>query len=164
MTEEPWRPALREAELRDVPQLARLDGICFGKHAYSGDLIMRFLELDLPCVVAEDGAGVIVGFAMVMPDVDERTGILVTLDVAPGSRRRGLGRRLVAWCAMAILGQEPPIQLMWLTVASRNEGAIAFYRKLGFKRANRIEGYYEDDDAEVMVHLDLNGLAGVRWS
>ncbi len=163
MTKEPWHPSLRVARLADVPQLARLDRICFPEHAYSADLILRFLELDLPCVIAEDRHGVIVGFAMVMPDADERSGILVTLDVAPGSRRRGLGRRLVAWCAMALLDHEPPIELMWLTVASRNEGAIEFYRRLGFKRANRIEGYYRDDDAVVMVHLDVPWLAGFRW-
>jgi ribosomal protein S18 acetylase RimI-like enzyme len=164
MSREPWRPNLREAVFADVLELARLDRICFDKHAYSADLILRFLELDLPCVVAEEPDGDIIGFAMVMPEIDERTGILVTLDVAPGSRRRGLGRRMVEWCATALLGQDPPIELMWLTVASRNEGARQFYRTLGFKRADTIKGYYKDDDAVVMVHLDLNKLAGVRWS
>jgi ribosomal-protein-alanine N-acetyltransferase len=163
MNTEPWRPVLRDAVFSDVLELARLDKICFDHHAYSGDLILRFLELDLPCVVAQEQDGDIVGFAMVMPEIEERTGILITLDVAPGSRHRGLGRRMVTWCAMALLGQEPPIELMWLTVAKGNEGAREFYRKLGFKKADIIENYYDDDDAVVMVHLDLNKLAGVKW-
>ncbi len=151
---------LRDAVFADVLELARLDRMCFDKHAYSADLILRFLELYLPCVVAEERGGDIIGFAMVMPEVEEGTCVLVTLDVAPGSRRRGLGRRMVAWCARAMLDAKPPMELMWLTVASRNEGAMEFYRRLGFKQADTIKGYYKDDDAVVMVHLDLPVLAG----
>lgn len=160
MSQEPWRPVLRDAVFADVLELARLDRTCFDHYAYSADLILRFLELYLPCVVAEERDGDIIGFAMVMPDVDEGTCVLITLDVAPSSRRRGLGRRMVAWCAMAMLDAKPSMELMWLTVASRNEGAREFYRRLGFKQADTIEGYYKDDDAVVMVHLDLPVLAG----
>jgi len=160
MSQEPWRPVLRDAVFADVLELAHLDRICFDKHAYSANLILKFLELYLPVVVAEDRDGEIIGFAMVMPEVEEGTCVLVTLDVAPGSRRRGLGRRMVAWCARAMLDTRPPMELMWLTVASRNEGAREFYQKLGFKQADTIKGYYKDDDAVVMVHLDLPVLAG----
>lgn len=160
MSQEPWRPLLRDAVFADVPELARLDRICFDKHAYSADLILRFLELYLPCVVAEERDGDIIGFAMVMPEVEEGTCVLITLDVAPGSRRRGLGRSMVAWCTRAMLDAWPPMELMWLTVASRNEEAREFYRRLGFKQADTIKDYYKDDDAVVMVHLDLPVLAG----
>lgn len=159
MNEEPWRPVLRDAVFADVLELARLDRICFPHHAYSADLILKFLELYLPCVVAEEGDGSIQGFAMVMPEVDERTGILVTLDVAPEVRRRGLGTLMMGWCARVLLDLVPSIDLMWLTVASRNEGARAFYDRRGFREVDSIEGYYKDDDAVVMVHLDLPGLA-----
>ncbi len=159
MSQEPRRPLLRDAVFADVLELARLDRICFDQHAYSADLILRFLELDLPCVVAEDGNGAIIGFAMVMPEAEERTGTLVTLDVAPERRRRGLGTLLMGWCAGAMLDAKPPIEVMWLTVASRNDGARAFYDGLGFKQADTIEGYYKDDDAFVMVHLDARKLA-----
>jgi len=159
MSQEPWRPSLREAVFADVLELARLDQVCFDQHAYSADLILRFLELYLPCVVAEEPDGDIIGFAMVMPELDESTCALVTLDVAPGSRRRGLGRRMVAWCARAILEMQPPMELMWLTVANRNKGAREFYRRLGFKQADIIKDYYKDDDAVVMVHPDMERLA-----
>ena len=46
-----------------------------------------------------------------------------------------------------------------MTVATRNEGALAFYRALGFREVDTIEGYYKDDDAIVMVHNDLEDLA-----
>ncbi len=153
-------PVLRNARFSDVPQLARLDRICFDEHAYSPELMMRFLELDLPCVVAEQEGGSMVGFAMVMPEPDERTCVLVTLDVLPEHRRRGLGTRMVAWCARVMLDSYPQTELMWLTVGSRNEGARAFYGRLGFRVVDAIEGYYGDDDAVVMVHLGMKELAG----
>lgn len=159
MNRQPWHPVLRDAQFADVPELARLDRLCFDEHAYTADLILRFLELELPCVVAEDGDGM-VGFAMAMPEPDDLTCVLVTLDVAPEVRRRGLGTRMVAWCARAMLDSHPGIELIWLTVASRNEGARAFYDRLGFKRADSIKGYYGDDDAVVMVHLDPAELTG----
>lgn len=161
MESEPWLPVLRKARFTDVPEMARLDRICFDEHAYSPDLILRFLELDLPCIVAEGPTDGMVGFAMVMPEPDERTCVLVTLDVLPGSRRRGLGTRLIAWCARTMLDAYPGTELMWLTVASRNRGARAFYDRLGFRRADVIGGYYGDDDAVVMVHLDTELLAGL---
>jgi ribosomal protein S18 acetylase RimI-like enzyme len=154
-------PVYRMARFTDVPQLADLDRECFPKYAFSPQLILRFLELGLPCVVAEDGAtGDIAGFAMVMPEVEEGTGVLITLDVVPERRRQGLGRTMVAWCAKALTDHEPSIGAMWLTVASRNEGAQAFYGALGFRVVDTIEGYYRDDDAVVMVKMDLEGLVG----
>ncbi|NIP36733.1 MAG: GNAT family N-acetyltransferase [Thermoplasmata archaeon] len=155
-------PELRGARFTDVPEMARLDRICFEEHAYSADLILRFLELDLPCVVAKREGGPMMGFAMVMPEPDERTCVLVTLDVLPEHRRRGLGTRMISWCARSMLDSYPQTELMWLTVASRNEGARAFYGRLGFREADVIEGYYGDDDAVVMVHLGMKVLADGR--
>jgi ribosomal-protein-alanine N-acetyltransferase len=160
MTDEPRHPVLREAVYADIPELAILDRVCFPAYAYSADLIMRFLDLGLPCVVAEGLDGGIEGFAMAMPEVDERTCVLVTLDVSPEARRRGLGTRMLAWCARTVREAFPTTELMWLTVARGNGGARAFYHRLGFREADLIEGYYTDDDAVVMVHLDMVALAG----
>lgn len=160
MDSQTWDPTLRPARFADVPELARLDRVCFRDHAYSPQLILRFLELGLPCVVAEGPDGEVVGFAMAMPDAGEPTGLLVTLDVTPEVRRGGLGTRMVRWCARELLGTEPRPQAMWLTVASANTGARAFYESLGFHEVDSIEGYYGDDDAVVMVHGDLGQLSG----
>ena len=157
---QPERQNFREATPEDVPRLAELDRVCFPIHAFPADLIGRFVDLGLPSVVIEDpGSSGIIAFAMLMPEYDEGTGALMTIDVDPDHRRQGLGTQLVRWSADRLLGMEEPMWLMWLTVASRNEGAQAFYRSLGFREVNTIEGYYKDDDAIVMVHDDLEALA-----
>ena len=38
-----------------------------------------------------------------------------------------------------------------LEVRAKNQDAVAFYRKLGMKVVGKIPGYYETDDALVMV-------------
>ncbi len=157
---QPEVPTFRDATLYDVPQLALLDLICFPDHAFPSETIQRFIELGQPCVVVEGPAteGVI-AFAMLMPEPEEGTGALMTIDVDPDHRHQGLGTQLVLWCAEHLLGMEVPMWLIWLTVATRNEGARAFYQTLGFCEVDTIEGYYKDDDAIVMVHNDLEDLA-----
>jgi ribosomal protein S18 acetylase RimI-like enzyme len=157
---QPEAPTLRDATLYDVPQLGVLDLICFPDHAFPSETIQRFIELGQPCVVTEDPAsGGVIAFAMLLPEPEEGTGALMTIDVDPDHRRQGLGTHLVRWCAEHLLGMEVPMWLIWITVATRNEDALAFYRTLGFRQVDTIEGYYKDDDAIVMVHNDLEDLA-----
>jgi len=154
-------PTFRDATLYDIPQLAHLDLICFPDHAFPAETIHRFIELGQPCVVAEDPAsGGVIAFAMLMPEPEEGTGALMTIDVDPDHRCHGLGRKLVAWCARYLRGMDGPMWLMWLTVATRNSGARAFYDRLGFVEVDLIAKYYRDDDAIVLVHRDLEGLEG----
>lgn len=161
MSYRPGIHTLRPARPTDVPEMARIEVACFPDRPYSAQLIQRFIELGFPCVVAETAeGGRIDGFAMAMTEEGDGAGNLVTLDVVPGARRRGLGTSMVRWCARALMEAEPPADVMWLTVASRNEGARAFYGHLGFRSVDVIDRYYPDDDAIVMVHLDLQALAG----
>ena len=158
---QPEVPTFRDATLYDVPQLALLDLICFPDHAFPSETIQRFIELGQPCVVVEGPASEgVIAFAMLMPEPEEGTGALMTIDVDPDHRRHGLGRELVEWCARYLRGMDTPMWLMWLTVASRNSGARTFYGRLGFTEVDSIPDYYRDDDAIVMVHQDLEGLAG----
>ena len=40
---------------------------------------------------------------------------------------------------------------LWLEVRSKNRGAIAFYKSMGMETAGKVENYYGDDDALIMV-------------
>jgi ribosomal-protein-alanine N-acetyltransferase len=135
-----FEPLLRRASADDLRRLWLLDRICFEPGiAYSQRELRHFFDLPgAECVVAEK-ADEIAGFALGYPDPPRRARV-VTLDVAPSFRRRGLGRRLLE-SLLERLAAAGAVRAV-LEVDVRNSGAIAFYRELGFRETGRIAGYY----------------------
>jgi ribosomal-protein-alanine N-acetyltransferase len=133
-------PILRDARPRDLERLWRLDRLCFEPGiAYSRRELSRFLELPrAACVVAEAGP-VLCGFALAYPSPPDHAHV-VTLDVHPAFRRRGLGRRLIE--SVLERAAASGTKRVVLEVDVRNSGAIAFYRALGFRESGRLPSYY----------------------
>jgi len=133
-------PSLRDGRPADLPRLWRLDQICFEPGiAYSKGDLRRFLAMPgAVCVVAEIGSA-LCGFAIGYRQPADLAHV-VTLDVDPAFRRRGLGRRLIE----AVLDRSAAegARRGALEVDVRNAGAIAFYRKVGFRGAARLPSYY----------------------
>jgi len=65
---------------------------------------------------------------------------ILTISVVRGSRRRGLGDRLMRLAAGEAAGRGAA--RMFLEVAEDNAAALALYRALGFAEAGRRPGYY----------------------
>ncbi len=133
-------PTLRESRPNDLERLWRLDQLCFDPGiAYSRSELRRFLELPrAACVVAEIGPE-LCGFALAYREPADLAHV-VTLDVHPTYRRRGVGRRLIEWVLEWSFpaGAERAV----LEVDVRNSGAIAFYGVLGFRESGRLSSYY----------------------
>jgi [ribosomal protein S18]-alanine N-acetyltransferase len=131
---------IRNARPADLQRLWELDRICFEPGiAYSPADLRLFVGLaGAECLVAETG-GELEGFALGYPDRSSRAHV-VTLDVHPSARRRGLGSELLEGLLerLAAAGADRAV----LEVDVRNSGAIAFYRGLGFRRSGRLRGYY----------------------
>lgn len=149
---------IRPARPEDLGRLWELDRICFEPGiAYSRAQLRHFFDLPgSKCLVAES-AEAIDGFALGYPDPPDLARV-VTLDIHPSARRRGLGRELLErlLAELEAAGAGRPV----LEVDVRNTGAISFYRSLGFSKARRIPDYYGRRlDAFEMVRN-----AGVRRS
>jgi GNAT superfamily N-acetyltransferase len=81
-------------------------------------------------IVAEQD-GVVIGFAHAVLDDDVTWGALLdNLHVAHTQKRRGVGRRLMAETAAAVLEQTPSARV-YLWVLEQNKSAQAFYLALG---------------------------------
>lgn len=74
---------------------------------------------------------------------------ILTLAVAPGARRGGLGAALVAEAAR--LAHARGAGALHLEVAEDNIAALALYAKLGFVRTGRRPGYYAEGDVNALV-------------
>lgn len=97
----------------------------------------------------------VIGFAGLWLIVDEAH--VVTVAVAPGERRRGLGRMLVHSLVQLALAEG--MESATLEVRVSNEAARALYRTYGFYEVGERKRYYADngEDAVIMTTEDLGG-------
>lgn len=63
------------------------------------------------------------------------------LAVSGRHRRQGIGRRLIQWMSETCL--EAGVLRIDLELRANNEGARAFYARLGFEALNVVQGYYQ---------------------
>jgi ribosomal-protein-alanine N-acetyltransferase len=76
------------------------------------------------------------------------------LAVAPSYRRAGVGRQLLEWlekCAV-VAG----IFNVTLEVRAENEGAQAFYQRMGYLALVELPGYYQGVEAALRMRRDLS--------
>lgn len=133
-------PILREAGLEDLEALYRLDALCFEPGiAYTRDHLRRFLRLQTARSTVAEIDGEVAGFAL---GYRPRHGVahVLTLDVDPRFRRRGLGEALLREVLSRLA--EDGARETRLEVDVTNAAAIAFYERLGFRTLRRLENYY----------------------
>jgi ribosomal-protein-alanine N-acetyltransferase len=140
--------ALRPFEAGDLVEAYRLDRICFPAGiAYSKWELRHFLSRPFAFArIAEDGdaphSGV-AGFLVAGQDARRRKGPahVVTIDIAPAYRRRGVGTLLMD--AMEEHFRSLGCSSIRLEVAVDNDAAIAFYNRRGFAATQLLPGYYK---------------------
>jgi [ribosomal protein S18]-alanine N-acetyltransferase len=78
---------------------------------------------------------------------------IVSLAVHPSSRRRGIGRTLLAAAVSRMRRRKAhSIRLM---VHVKNIQAALFYRDLGFRKTARVADYYDDGGTGIRMRLAL---------
>ena len=101
------------------------------------------------------------GLALCLVDTEDATvGDLVSMWVAPEARRSGVGRMLIdaitAWAAAR------GVRTIKLMVTSVNDGAMEFYRRLGFERTGRTKPYPNDPAVVEYEMVRVVGEVGSR--
>lgn len=136
--------------------LFALDQVCFSPGiAYSKAELKYFLFHPRSISVVAESAAAIAGFAIVEFPLENgrRIGHIVTIDVSPAQRRKGVGRLLMD--ALLDFCREAEASRLRLEVAVDNDGALAFYRGLGFAETGRIRGFYMGKLDALQMGLDL---------
>ena len=144
---------LRSYRKQDLAGLHQLDRVCFPQDiAYSKAELQHFLNHPRCfCWIADHPDFSLAGF--VITERVRRNGLpaghIVTLDVDPSARQRGLGTLLMQTAENQM--KQEGASLMSLEVAENNAIALRFYRGLGFVSRGRITKYYGGRvDAEIM--------------
>ena len=148
--------AIRQYEARDFAALFKLDQACFPPGiAYSKWSLQYFLSLPAAdCLVAEDGKQ-IVGF--ILAEANPPLAHIITLDVAPGQRRTGLGTKLLGEMERHFRYHE--VRSVLLETAVDNESGIAFWEHHGYRTEAVLKKYYlgRVDAFEMRKRLEESG-------
>jgi len=125
-------------QVSDLPQVHRLE-VMNQPAPWPLWLFRRQLRQGASCWVLAEGTQV-VGFGIAA--CTQHRAHIMNMGVAPGYRRRGLGRRIL----LHLLGvaRHQRCRRAWLEVRRDNRPAIVLYRKLGFRTRQICKGYYAD--------------------
>jgi ribosomal-protein-alanine N-acetyltransferase len=102
-------------------------------------------------IVLPAAGGALAGFG-IMKYLDDEAHLLL-LAVEPGLQRRGAGSALVSWLEAS--AQVAGIGQIYLEARVSNLAARAFYRHLGYREIQQVEGYYSGREASVRLARDL---------
>jgi ribosomal-protein-alanine N-acetyltransferase len=145
---------LRPAERTDAPAIAALsrDRIEQGLGwSWIAPRVLRCIADAATNVVVAPETGHLAGFGIMKYHDDEAH--LLLLAVRANAGRRGIGAALVAWleasARVAGIGQ------VYLEARLTNQGARAFYARLGYREIQTLPGYYRGVEACVRLAKDL---------
>lgn len=141
----------------DLARVASLELATFGKDAWPlqafRDLLAAFSQARPPrgaMWVAEDpSTGEMLGYAGVEVSALWGEMDVINIAVAPGHRRRGVGRALLE--RIVSLCRRRGVPLLWLRVRASNRSAQQFYREMGFRARGRFQGYYVGPDEPALI-------------
>lgn len=136
--------SIRRARPGDLQSILRIEKRSFARDAWDRELFLDylaqsgnsvFLAATIDCAVV----GYVVAFHR------ETSAEVDSIAVAPAKRGRGVAGALLKR-VIALLRQRG-FRTVSLNVRLENKAAIRLYRKLGFQRVRRVNGYYEDGAA-----------------
>ena len=145
---------LRGYRTTDLDAMFRLDNICFTeKFRFDRESMKEFAEGPNAVVrVAEMVCGEIVGFVIAHFEQvgSELRAYIVTLDVAPECRQKGLAGRLIREAETRATAAG--VRWIQLHVFTGNSSAIRFYERLGYERIRVVRGYYGAAGLDAIVY------------
>lgn len=117
-----------------------LEEVCFPGEAFDKALFERFAAKWPELFLVARRGGRLIGYSLAEIEKDEAE--LVSIAVAPGERRRGVGEALLRATLQRL--RRAGCASCRLSVRTTNTGAIRLYEKLGFEPVRRIRNYYAD--------------------
>ena len=149
---------MRAMRWTDIEQLVVLERALFPRDAWSAPTWWAELAARprRDYVVEEGGQGAVEGYAGV--DLGGEVADVMTMAVAPGAQRRGLGRRLLDELVARARGDGAAY--LMLEVRDDNVAARKLYEARGFEVLTTRRRYYQPGDVD--AHVMRLGLGGAR--
>ena len=133
---------IEDASIRLLDELYEIEKQSFKEEAFSkqqiGYLLADYNSVSLAAKVKGEVAGFIIGRIDLMNN--RPVGHIMTIDVAPKFRRRGIAQRLMT--ETEVLLEQKGAKEIRLEDRESNEMALGLYLKLGYKKISKLEHYY----------------------
>ncbi len=132
--------SFRPGTVKDAQRMWEIDQACFEPGiSYTIEIFYYHLLINRdPSFVAVDD-GQIIGFILTSK-TEKATGLLVTIDILEGYRRRGLGAKLLEIAEQA--QKKRGCRTIKLQVDVKNRAAIGFYTEMGYVKKKHLRDYY----------------------
>ncbi|MHA2203051.1 MAG: GNAT family N-acetyltransferase [Candidatus Hodarchaeales archaeon] len=138
---------IRAGKIEDADKLNEIEKACFPNELRYGPSVLAVLLSMTPIYtvltvrIAENSE--IIAFAIgEQDDNDESLGRIISIQVNPPFWRKSIGKRLLLELETK-LQEEYGIRYFELQVHFKNEKAIRFYQKNGYKKTSLLRNYYE---------------------
>ena len=128
--------------MRDLDELYKIEVKCFGNEAFTKQqidcLLSEYNSISLAARIDGELTGFII--ASIYPERNMMAGHILTIDVLPQQRRKGIGFTLMK--SMETIFIEKHVETSHLEVREENDAAIRLYEKMGYRRVGTLEKYY----------------------
>ena len=129
---------------KDLDQLYEIETECFKDEAFMkkqiAQLLMNYNSISLLARYNGKAVGFIIGRISV--ENEALAGHILTLDVLPTQRRRGIGRRLLE--ELESIFVQKNISESYLEVRENNGAALRLYERMGYEKIGKLKNYYGD--------------------
>ncbi len=145
---------IRLAHVREAPQIAVMsrDLIEAGlRWSWTPSRVALGIQARDTNVLAACVGRRIVGFAIMR--FLQQEAHLYLLGVDTGHQRTGIGRQLIEWLETSALAAG--VSIVYLEVRAKNKAALSFYERLGYRRIQRVPGYYQGRETAIRMARDL---------
>ena len=133
-----------KARVNDLPSIMQIEKKSFDRDAWDRELFLDYLgQSDRSVFLVAVIDRRVVGYALAFHS--RMRAELHSIAVAPTARGRGVAVGLLR--RVIRLLQARGFQTVSLNVRIENMAAIGLYKRLGFRRVRRVNGYYEDGAA-----------------
>jgi len=133
---------IEDTSIRLLGKLYEIEKKCFGQEAFTKQQLTYLLTAYNAIGLAARVNSEIAGFAIARVDIGRNTsfGHILTVDIAPAYRRKGIAQKLLH--EVETILREKGIKECRLEVRENNVAALNLYQKLGYKKVGKLEKYY----------------------
>ncbi|MEM3694966.1 MAG: ribosomal protein S18-alanine N-acetyltransferase [Candidatus Bathyarchaeia archaeon] len=148
---------VEDASPKHLDRLYEIEIKCFEKEAFTKEqiasLLTNYNAIGLIAKLNEEIVGFIIG--MLHQEEGKTVGHILTIDVLPEYRRRGIGLRLLNEIEEIFRGKGANVCV--LEVREDNIAALRLYKKLGYKKIAKLKYYYGDAHG-IFLRKDLTQI------